>query len=159
MNKLNPNKDKKSYKGFFKPFHPEKYKGNPLKIVYRSRWELKYMSELDLDKSVIQWSSEEVIIFYKNPLDQKTHRYFPDFYVKKLVNGEIKEYIIEIKPYKQTIKPKKPAKQKNERYPLRFLKEAATFVINTQKWSAAEHYCKNRGYEFVLLTEKELKVK
>jgi hypothetical protein len=150
---------KSSYKGKFKPLNPHKYKGNPTNIIYRSSWELKYMSELDKDKAVLEWGSEEIVIWYLNPLDHKKHRYFPDFYVKKLVNGETKEYVIEVKPAKQTIQPKKPAKQANGRYPMKFLKETATFIINTYKWEAAKAYCANKGYEFVILTEKELKVK
>lgn len=148
-----------SYKGKFKPLNPKKYRGNPTNIIYRSSWELKYMSELDKDENVIEWSSEEVIIYYKNPFDQKTHRYFPDFYVKKKIGEEIKEFIIEIKPYKQTQKPKKPAKQKNGKYPLQFLKEAGTFILNNMKWDAARLYCAKKGYEFKILSEKELKVK
>lgn len=151
--------DRSSYKGKFKPINPEKYKGNPTNIYYRSSWELKYMSELDKDNNVLEWSSEEIVIMYKNPFDQRMHRYFPDFFVKKKVGSIIKEFIIEIKPFKQTQKPKKPDRQKNGKYPIRFLHESAVFVINNYKWEAARSYCIKRGYEFVILTEKELKVK
>ena len=160
MKILNDKKaSRSSYKGRFKPFNPQKYRGNPTTIIYRSSWELKYMSELDLDKNVLEWSSEEIIVFYKNPFDKKMHRYFPDFYVKKMENNIIKEYLVEIKPLKQTMKPKKPNKLQNGKYPKQFLKETATYIINNCKWEAAKAYCEKKGYNFSILTEKELKVK
>ena len=66
-------------KGKYKSVNPNKYKGNPTKIVYRSGWEKKVMEKLDLSPQVEQWASEEVIIPYRSPLDRKIHRYFPDF--------------------------------------------------------------------------------
>ena len=96
-----------SYKGLFKPTNPYKYKGNPLNIVYRSRWELKFMAYLDAHEDIIKWSSEELIIPYRSPIDNKIHRYFPDFVVKKRNrDGVIETVIIEIKPAKETVAPK-----------------------------------------------------
>ena len=71
-------------KGMFKPRNPKKYNGNPTNIIYRSQWELKYMMELDADKNVIKWSSEEVIIHYISPIDNRWHRYFVDFHVVRI---------------------------------------------------------------------------
>ena len=71
-----------SYKGKFRPKNRKKYKGNPSDIVYRSLWELKFMNYCDSNKSILKWSSEEIIIPYRCPTDNRIHRYFPDFYVK-----------------------------------------------------------------------------
>jgi hypothetical protein len=74
----------KSYQGYFKPKNPQKYKGDPTNIVYRSSWELKLMTYLDLHKDIVTWGSEELIIPYRSPIDNKIHRYFPDFIVTKI---------------------------------------------------------------------------
>ena len=143
-----------AYSGKFKPKNPRKYKGDPTNIVWRSRWEVKFMSFLDNNTNVLEWSSEEHIIPYRSPLDGKVHRYFPDFYVKvKQVDGSIKESIIEIKPHHQTLEPKQN-KNKNK-----YLTEVKTYVINSTKWTAAEAYCNSRGWKFSVVTEKELGIK
>lgn len=142
------------YQGIFKPKNPNKYKGNVSNIVYRSRWELKCMSYFDLNSSVLEWSSEEDIIPYVSPLDNRYHRYFVDFRVKiKDREGKIKTYLIEVKPFYQTQEPK--ADKINKK---RYLTEVQTYVVNKSKWNAAEEYCKKKGWEFKIWTEKELNV-
>ena len=71
-----------AYSGRYIPTKPEKYKGNPMKIIYRSLWERRLMVYCDQNDKVIEWGSEEIIIPYYSPLDGRTHRYFPDFYMK-----------------------------------------------------------------------------
>lgn len=142
-------------KGFFKPINPEKYKGNPTNIVYRSSWEMMYLSKLDKDKNVLKYSSEEIFIPYKSPIDGSIRRYFPDMWVKrKTPDGKIIEELIEIKPDKETIPPDK-SRKKTKRY----LKEVLTYAINSAKWISAEQYCKNKGYEWKILTEYDLGIK
>lgn len=143
-----------TYKGSFKPKNPTKYKGNPTNIVYRSSWELSYMMQLDSDASVIQWSSEEVVVPYVSPIDNRTHRYFTDFYVKKKTDKGIVEFLVEIKPKKQTTPPavqSKPTK--------RYIKEVETWGVNDAKWKAARSYAKARGWDFLILTEDHLNIK
>jgi hypothetical protein len=36
------------------------------------------------------------------------------------------------------------------------LRRQAEYVKNRAKWQAAEQWCKKKGYEFCILTEKEL---
>ena len=92
-----------SYKGKYKPSFPDKYRGDPTNIIYRSLWERKFCVYCDLNENIIEWASEEKCIPYRSPLDGKIHRYFPDFLIKvKEANGSIKKYMIEIKPKKQT---------------------------------------------------------
>lgn len=142
-------------KGFFKPKYPQKYKGNPTEIIYRSSWECRVMSFLDSNPSVVQWSSEEIIIPYLSPIDRKVHRYFPDFYIKvKDKNGKIKEMIWEIKPKKQSSQPKKQS-----RITQRYINEVVTWGINEAKWKAAQEYCLDRGWQFKVLTEEDIGIK
>lgn len=144
-----------SYKGFFKPKNPKKYKGNPDNIIYRSGWEAKFMAYLDGHPDVLEWSSEEIAIPYLSPIDNKWHRYFPDFLVKrKDVHGKVETIMVEVKPKKQT---RPPVKQK--RITKRYILEVQTWGINSSKWEAAEAYCAKRGWLFMKMTEDELNIK
>jgi hypothetical protein len=143
-----------SMKGTFNPQNPEKYAGNPENIIYRSSWELRVMSHLDKNKSVIQWSSEELFIEYFDPTTNRVRRYFPDFVVKvKDRDGIEKITMIEVKPEKQTMQPKKPESNKKIR---RYMNEVAVWGKNTAKWKAAEQYCLERGWSFQILTENHI---
>ena len=146
----------RKYQGFFKPKNPQKYKGDPTSIVYRSSWELKLMLYLDSKKDVVCWGSEEVIIPYRSPIDNKIHRYFPDFIVTKINNEGRKETaIIEVKPYSQTIPPKVIGNKNSKK----FLTEVKTWGVNEAKWKAASEYCRDRNWTFHIFTEKELGIK
>ena len=142
-----------AYRGIFRAHNPNKYKGDPSKIIYRSRWELMVMQKLDSHPDVLEWSSEEIIIPYRSPIDGKVHRYFPDFWVKKRDRqGNIVQDLIEVKPYKQTKQPAIMEGKPNRRY----INEVMTWGINSAKWKAAQEYCKDRCWNFVIITEKEL---
>lgn len=110
------------------------------------------MKYLDEHPDVINWASEEICIPYRSPLDNKVHRYFPDFYIKRKTKDGIKNSIIEVKPACQTQPPKKRKKT------AKFIKEVRTYGINEAKWKAADEYCKDRGWDFKIMTEKELGV-
>ena len=144
-----------SYKGRYNPVNPKKYKGNPQNIIYRSLWERKFMVYCDTNDKVLEWGSEEIIIPYISPWDSKVHRYFPDFYIKvKQSNGNLKKFIIEVKPKKQT-RPPKPVERKTKRW----IKEGRTFGINEAKWKHASKWCKDNDMEFKILTEEELGIR
>ena len=144
-----------SYKGFFRPTNPSKYKGDPTQIVYRSLWELKLMTYLDSHKDVIEWASEEFCIPYRSPIDGRTHRYFPDFWMKKKnKDGLMEVVVVEVKPEKQT-KPPEPQKRKTKRY----ITEVTTWGINNAKWQAAQKFCSSKGWKFIIMTERELGIK
>ena len=105
-----------AYKGRYTPKNPKKYKGDYHNIIYRSSWERKFMVYCDNSDNILEWGSEEIIILYLSPWDGKLHRYFPDFYIKvKQASGNIKKFIIEVKPKKQT-KPPKPVSRKTRRW-------------------------------------------
>ena len=138
-------------KGWFRPKNPKKYNGDPTNIVYRSSWEHRVMKYLDDSPNIIWWASEELPIKYVSPVDNKVHRYFPDFIAKiKKRDGSIKTVVMEIKPEKQTKLPKQTRKTR------RFIQETATYAVNQEKWRAADLFCKEHGWEFMVLTEKDL---
>ncbi len=127
-----------SYSGKYRPSNRNKYKGD------------------DANENVLEWGSEEIIIPYRSPVDNRIHRYYPDFYVKAITrNGRSTKSIIEIKPYDQT---KQPKRKNTRKVTKRYLSEVKTFAINNAKWKAADSYCKDRRMTFRILTEKELKV-
>lgn len=133
----------------FKPLFPEKYAGDPTNIVMRSSWETKFAIWCDKNPSIIRWSSEETVVPYMSPIDNRMHRYFVDFKIQT----KSKTYLVEIKPEFQT---KPPTSQKRTR---RYLEEASTYLVNQAKWQYATRYAKDRNWEFVVLTEKELGIK
>lgn len=110
------------------------------------------MAFLDKRPDVISWSNEELIIPYRSPLDGRLHRYFPDFVFKvRRSNGAIEQYIVEIKPHKETIQP-----ARKSRITKRYLTEVAKYAVNHAKWEACRAYCDKHGYKFMTVTEYDL---
>lgn len=141
-----------TYKGKYTPVNPKKYEGDPTNIIYRSLWERKVMTYLDENPAVIAWSSEETVIPYISPVDNRRHRYFVDFKVKvRRSDGSTHTMLLEVKPKKQTIEPK-AQKRKTKAY----LTEVTTWAVNQAKWKYATEYCLDRGWEFKILTEDEI---
>ena len=141
-----------SYSGRFKPKKYKKYKVDPTRIFYRSLWERRFMVYCNDSAAILEWGSEEVIIPYKSPLDNRVHRYFPDFYIKyKNREGKIIREIIEVKPKKYLSPPKEP-KRKTKRY----LTEVSNYAVNQSKFKAAEEFCAERKLAFRILTEDHL---
>ena len=104
-----------SYKGKYYPRYPKKYKGDPRNIIYRSLWERKFMNYCDLNETISEWQSEEFWIPYRSPIDNRVHRYFPDFFVKYIdKKGNKRTMVVEVKPKKETkmpnVNPKKRTK-------------------------------------------------
>ena len=143
-----------AYRGKYYPSFPRKYKGDPTNIIYRSLWERKFMVYCDKNAKILEWGSEEIALPYISPHDSRDHRYFPDFYIKvQEITGKIKRYLIEVKPLKQTTKPKKPKRQTKG-----YIREAFEYARNQAKWKAAREYCADRMWEFKVITEKELDI-
>jgi hypothetical protein len=150
---MSRNEDSKYNQGKYRPHNPQKYGGDVSNIVYRSSYELKFMQYCDLTESVNSWKSEEFWIPYRSPLDGKTHRYFPDFFIKyKDKDGKTRNMVVEIKPAKDLKEPQtNPARRtKSWAYSVKM------WAINQAKWTAAKEWCADRKYEFKILTEKEL---
>lgn len=138
-----------SYKGKYKPLKPEKYAGDIHNIVYRSLWERQVFRFCEANDDIVLWSSEAIVVPYRCETDGKMHRYFVDLFIR-MKSGAT--FIIEIKPFKETMPPKAP-KRKTPRY----LRECLTYVKNQSKWKAADEFAKSKGWQFAVWTERELK--
>jgi hypothetical protein len=139
--------------------NPHKYTGSTKSITARSGWEINFITKfLDSRTDVIEWSSEDIIIPYIKPTDNRVHRYFPDFYMKVVDNNNnTREYILEIKPKKETTQPIIP-KRKTKNY----ITAVTTWLVNSAKWKYAQQYCidqkkMGRDLSFIILTEVDLK--
>lgn len=148
-------RDGRFHQGRFRPQNPQKYLGDVKNIVYRSSWELRFLRWCDQNVNILQYGSEEFFIPYVSPIDNRVHRYFPDFIIKvQHRDGSVKRYVVEVKPEKQT-KPPKPRKRTTKS----FIYESKTYAVNQAKWRAAEEWCKDRRLEFKIITERHLGVK
>jgi hypothetical protein len=143
----------RNYKqGIYTPKNPKKYRGDSNNIVYRSSWELRVFKWMDDNEYVLEWASEECVIPYKSPVDNKYHRYFPDIWARiSGSDGRTKTYLLEIKPAAQATEPKV-----KKRITKQYINEVCTWGINQAKWKAAREYCLDRSWEFKVLTEKDL---
>ena len=141
-----------AYKTRYKVNNRKKYIGNPDNVICRSLWERQVCKYFDKNRNIIRWGSEEISIPYFSPIDKKMHKYYPDFIVEKMNhNKEIETLLIEVKPHKQTIKPKRKKKSKKS-----YLSECITYEINSAKWNAAKKISTRNNWRFLILTEKEI---
>lgn len=137
----------------FYPKNPEKYAGDISKIKTRSSWEIKFANYCDKNPSIVQWNSEDIVIPYWSSADNKERHYHVDFTMTvRTSNGKLQTYMVEIKPYKQTLKPE-PKKGKKE---ATLLQEMYTYQVNMDKWIHAKQYAESQGWIFIIITENEL---
>ena len=136
---------RRTWKGFYKLTHPEKYVGVSAPI-YRSSWELSVMQICDNNPGVLQWASEAMKIPYTNPLTGKHTVYIPDFFVVyEDVKGNKKIELWEVKPVSQTLLTE--AKKRVDKLAL---------VLNEAKWRAARAFASKNGMTFRIITERDL---
>jgi hypothetical protein len=146
-----PLQNKSKYRqGIFKPKNTNKFIGGN-SAVYRSGLELKFMRFCDNNPNIIKWGSENIIVPYISPVDNKVHRYYVDNFVVIKEGSIVRKYLIEIKPFKQLSPPTTKYKKKEH-----LLYEQGQYNINQAKWNAAREHAKRIGCEFMILTEKEL---
>jgi hypothetical protein len=152
---LKPNGNSGFTQGYFTPKNPDRYIG-PTPIIYRSSWERKFMIMCDTKDNVVKWSSEPVEIKYIYSYDKREHKYYPDFYMKTKTEEGFEEFLVEIKPEAQIRKPSPPTKKsKKALTSYKFLAEQ--FIKNRDKYAYAKQWAENRGWRFIVLTEKTLK--
>lgn len=140
--------------GKYTPVNPKKYKGNVNNIVFRSSLELVAFKFCDMNSAIVNWSSEETIIFYISPVDGRSHRYFMDLKVwtRKEGQEELQVTLIEIKPKDQIKQPKKTATMKEST----FNNAMRTWLVNSAKWAATRELCEKKGWKFIIWTEEHL---
>jgi hypothetical protein len=145
-----------SYKGLYRVKRPDKYLGDPTRVVFRSLLETRLFKFCEENDAVVKWASEEMFVGYISPLDSRPHRYFPDVIMQvRQSDNTIKTFMVEIKPDSQT-RPPAAIKTKSAKRRKRLLLETAVYAVNQAKWQAADAFCKTRGWTFMICTEKDL---
>jgi hypothetical protein len=155
---LKPRANSGFIQNYFKPRNPQKYIGDPNKIIYRSSWEARFCSWCDIHPNIKRWSSEPVAIPYVNPVTKKPARYFVDFFVMVEKNGVELQYLIEIKPNSQINPPDKKLLEGNQTLQKikRYNWQLRTYIINKAKFEAAVEFAKARNMKFAICDEKFL---
>ena len=132
--------------GVYKVKNIDKYVGGK-DPVYRSGWELTFMTFCDNNPSIQQWASEPVKIPYRDPLTGKGSVYVPDFLITYIDKNQKKHVeMIEIKPANQTLAEKVGKSAYNQ----------SQYVKNMAKWEAANIWCRNQGIKFRIINETDI---
>lgn len=120
-----PSKKKKTKKP---KFHEGWYHSNKMnkKLHYRSGYEAKLYEYMDHDIEIQSFTEEPFEIEYIH--EGKSHRYKPDLVVQFIDN---RVEVWEVKPANQT-----------------------NLEVNRNKWRAAKKACEQRGWKFIVMTEK-----
>lgn len=143
IKKLKPRKNSRYHQGYIQPADLKKYysscKDEP--VIFRSGLELKFIQYCEGNPNITKWASEPISIPYYNRLAKTYRHYYPDYIIE---NKEGQRTIIEVKPDDQTHKP-----SANDS---RWLKES--WIINTDKWTAAQQFAHDNGMKFIIVTEK-----
>lgn len=136
---------KKFAQGEYLVENRQKYIG-PKAPFYRSSWELAFMRMCDAHPHILKWSSENVKIPYRSPIDGRWHNYIPDFMIQYLdKNGKEHVELIEIKPSAQTTMEN-----------ARGTKNQLAVAINAAKWTAAQEWCARKGIRFKVINEDQI---
>jgi len=163
-----------SRQGYAVISNPDKYIGDPTKIIYRSSWEYSFIKYCDSSPSVLRWSSEPIAVKYfdkvsklvecqkygldpNNPTNWIQKNYYIDFWcVVDKGNGETRKMFIEIKPSNKLIKPVPPPEKSSPAAHKKFNTLAKEYLINEEKFRAMKKYAEANGAEFHVFTEKTL---
>ena len=138
--------------GEYVPINEDKYIGKNLPKC-RSSWERLFCNWLDNNPAVINWSSEIMHIEYFDPVKRKKRRYYPDFLMKiEDKQGKLITYLVEIKPYKESHPPRADRRKTKK---TRMIEETK-WMTNNAKFEAAKKYCRQKGWIFKIITEKQL---
>jgi hypothetical protein len=154
---LVPRKNGMYRQGYFKAVNPQKYIGDPGKIIFRSAWEKRFATYCDVNEKVVAWSSESVQVPYHNPVDHTQKIYNLDFYLKvRQPDGTDKHFIAEVKPAKKLVKPVLPATRLTEKRVNAHILQMKEYAVNMYKFQAAKEWAEARGWEFIIVTENFL---
>jgi hypothetical protein len=151
-----PTHKSKYRQGYYKLSDPEKYIGDPTKIIYRSSWEYRFCVYCDTNEKVEKWSSEPLGIKYMSPIDGKEHTYYIDFYMRVVEEESVNDYLVEVKPSASLIKPILEGKKITTNKIKNYNHALQTWIVNRAKFAAAKHFAEGRGYKFIIVTEEFL---
>lgn len=123
----------------------KKYSSND-PCIFRSHLELRVFQSIDNDDKYTSWEAEPNLGI-KYHFDGKERTYYVDVIATHKDKGV---RLIEIKPYQQTQLPKYKhgTNKKNYEYQIR------QYYQNIAKWRAAKAWAIERGYTFMIITEK-----
>jgi hypothetical protein len=68
-------------------------------------------------------------------------------------DGKTRKHLVEVKPEYQTRPPKV-----QQRITPKYLNEVKTWGVNEAKWDAAKDFCEDKGWQFHIITEKDLNI-
>lgn len=155
---MGPNYNGAFKQGYFNPQNPEKYIGDPTKIIMRSSWESRFASWCDLHPKIKRWGSEPIEIPYISPLDSRKHRYYVDFYIEVEKPEGVQSYLVEIKPNLQFQPPDQKLLEGNKTLSKmkRYNWQLKTYIVNKAKFETAVIFAKSRGWKFVIADENFL---
>ena len=162
----------KFHNGNFVPTNKDKVLklNNEGGVYYRSSWEQKIMVWLDQKTEIFQWGAECLEIPYQmthfdnGDARVKSHRYYPDFFYRlRGSDGVLREVVVEVKPKKDYNMVIALSEGKLQ-VPEKGLKKLKSFEYdmkmaykNKQKWEIMIQWCQKKGYEFIIITEDNLK--
>lgn len=141
IKQLKPSRSSRYSQGYINPSSCKKVIDKHAPIIYRSSYEKKFIYWLESNPRVVRWGSECCKIPYLY-IDGKMHTYYPDYYMEMDDGTKV---LIEVKPANQT----QPPKNENSWAQREWSK-------NTCKWKAAMEFCKAKGFEFKILTERTI---
>lgn len=133
------------------PANATKYKGTT-PIILRSGLEVSFARYLDKHQQCIEWGSESDVVGYYDPISKKQRKYYIDFYAIMKTKSGIQKFLVEVKPYVQTIEP--VLGRKSERT---FKLAKDTFVTNKAKWDAANKFANANNMQFIVITDKDIR--
>jgi hypothetical protein len=142
--------------GYYKLDNPEKYIGDPEKIIYRSSWEFRFCKYCDHTADVLKWSSEPVGIPYLHPLDNRMHTYYVDYYMRLKKANSYEDVFAEVKPKASLQKPLLEGQKITTKKLKHYNNALKTWLINRAKFAAAKQFAELKGSRFILVTEEFL---
>lgn len=148
-----PSKKSGYRQGYYTLVNPEKYIGDPTKIIYRSSWEQKFCAYCDATSEIVKWSSEPIGIKYISPLDNREHTYYIDFYMRTERDEEAVDYLVEVKPSASLARPILEGVKITTKKLTTYNYELKTWLVNRSKFAAAQIFAERSGYKFIIVTE------
>ena len=108
----------------------------------------------DIKPHIVAWDYECLQIPYMCSIDKTQHRYIIDFLidVDEKRDGNLTRYLIEVKPLSQILPPdiKKCRTKKS------YNEKLYVYTINRDKRLAAEAVCRQKGWKYKVITEKDI---